>query len=139
MKEMEFIAPPDIIMGDTPKYSEPANKSSGNFLTGMPVAAGSASGTARLIHHPDEGSRLQPGDVMVAPSTDPGWTPLFLKASAVIMETGGFLSHGAIVAREYGIPAVVNIPGVMRAIPEGRQVEVDGDEGRVVRAWLTKA
>lgn len=48
---------------------------------------------------------------MVAPSTDPGWTPLFLKAGAVVMETGGFLSHGAIVAREYGIPAVVNIPG----------------------------
>jgi rifampicin phosphotransferase len=68
---------------------------------------------------------------MVAPSTDPGWTPLFLKASAVIMETGGFLSHGAIVAREYGIPAVVNIPGVMRVIKEGRKVDVDGDEGEI--------
>lgn len=132
MREMESIAPPDIIMGDTPKYSEPATRSSGNFLAGMPVAAGRATGTARLIRHPDEGSRLQPGDVMVAPSTDPGWTPLFLKASAVIMETGGFLSHGAIVAREYGIPAVVNIPGVMQVIKKGMQVEVDGDEGRIV-------
>lgn len=131
MKEMESIAPPDIIMGDTPKYSEPATRSSGNFLAGVPVSSGRVSGTARLIRHPDEGSRLQPGDVMVAPSTDPGWTPLFLKASAVIMETGGFLSHGAIVAREYGIPAVVNIPGVMQVINEGMQVEVDGDEGRV--------
>lgn len=131
MSEMEAIAPPDIIMGDTPKYSEPALRSSDNFLTGVPVAAGRASGTARLIRHPDEGSRLQPGDVMVAPSTDPGWTPLFLKASAVIMETGGFLSHGAIVAREYGIPAVVNIPGVMRVIKEGWKVDVDGDEGKI--------
>lgn len=128
---MEAIAPPDIIMGDTPKYSEPATKSSGSFLAGMPVAAGRASGIARLISHPDEGRRLQPGDVMVAPSTDPGWTPLFLKASAVIMETGGFLSHGAIVAREYGIPAVVNIPGVMQVIKEGMNVDVDGDEGKV--------
>ena len=131
MREMEAIAPPDIILGDTPKYSEPAAKSSGNFLVGMPVAAGKASGIARLISHPDQGSRLQPGDIMVAPSTDPGWTPLFLKASAVIMETGGFLSHGAIVAREYGIPAVVNIPGVMRVIQEGMNVDVDGDEGKV--------
>ncbi|MDR3585859.1 MAG: PEP-utilizing enzyme, partial [Desulfosporosinus sp.] len=131
MSEMAAIAPPDIIMGDTPKYSEPAARTSGNCLVGVPVAAGRASGTARLIRHPDEGSRLQPGDVMVAPSTDPGWTPLFLKASAVIMETGGFLSHGAIVAREYGIPAVVNIPGVMRVIKEGWKVDVDGDEGKV--------
>ncbi|MHB8076570.1 PEP/pyruvate-binding domain-containing protein [Desulfosporosinus fructosivorans] len=135
MKEMESIAPPDIIMGDTPKYSEPATRSSGSILTGMPVAAGRASGTARLIRHPDEGSQLQPGDVMVAPSTDPGWTPLFLKASAIIMETGGFLSHGAIVAREYGVPAVVNIPGVMQVIKEGMQVEVDGDEGRIVLVY----
>jgi pyruvate,water dikinase len=80
MSEMESIAPPDIIMGDTPKYSEPVPMSSGNFLVGVPVAAGRAYGTARLICHPDEGSRLQPGDVMVAPSTNPAWTPLFLFA-----------------------------------------------------------
>ena len=131
MREMESIAPPDIIMGDTPKYSEPATRSSGNCLIGVPVAAGRASGTARLIRHPDEGSKLQPGDVMVAPSTDPGWTPLFLKASAVIMETGGFLSHGAIVAREYGIPAVVNIPGVLKIIKDSQLITVNGDEGKV--------
>lgn len=108
MKEMESISPPDIIFGETPKFTEPVTRISGNCLEGVPVAAGKASGTARLIHHPDEGSRLQPGDILVAPSTDPGWTPLFLKAGAVVMETGGFLSHGAIVAREYGVPAVVN-------------------------------
>lgn len=95
------------------------------------LAAGKASGTARLINHPGEGNRLQPGDVLVAPSADPGWTPLFLKAGAVVMETGGFLSHGAIVAREYGVPAVVNVPGVMRVIQDGRKVVVDGDEGKI--------
>ncbi|GAB6181232.1 hypothetical protein JCM14036_25510 [Desulfotomaculum defluvii] len=97
----------------------------------MPVAAGKASGVARLIFHPNEGSKLQPGDILIAPSADPGWTPLFLKAGAVVMETGGFLSHGAIVAREYGIPAVVNIPGVMSIIKNGVKVVVDGDEGKV--------
>lgn len=130
-KEMESITPPDVILGETPKFSEPVTRTSGNCLAGVPVATGKASGMARLINHPGEGSRLQPGDVMVAPSTDPGWTPLFLKAGALVMETGGFLSHGAIVAREYGIPAVVNIPGVMRAIKEGGKVVVDGDEGKV--------
>jgi pyruvate,water dikinase len=71
---------------------------------------------------------------MVAPSTDPGWTPLFLKAGAVVMETGGFLSHGAIVAREYGIPAVVNIPGVMAILKEGQTIVVDGDSGKIFLA-----
>ena len=71
--------------------------------------------------------------MLVAPSTDPGWTPLFLRASAVVMEVGGYLSHGAIVAREYGIPAVVNIPGLLTAIHDGDRLVVDGDRGRVIR------
>lgn len=131
MREMEALSPPDVIFGDTPNFSEPAAPTSGNFLTAMPVAAGKASGAVRLINHPDQGSRLQPGEVMVAPSTDPGWTPLFLKAGGLVMETGGFLSHGAIVAREYGIPAVTNIPGVMGILKEGQIVVIDGDEGKV--------
>jgi pyruvate,water dikinase len=75
---------------------------------------------------------LQNGEVLVAPSTDPGWTPLFLRASAVVMETGGYLSHGAIVAREYGIPAVVNIPGLLDRVRDGQHLLVDGDAGKVI-------
>lgn len=131
MREMESMAPPDVIYGETPKFTEPASLVSSNYLAGVPVAAGKASGSVRLISHPDEGGRLQPGEVMVAPSTDPGWTPLFLKAGAVVMETGGFLSHGAIVAREYGIPAVVNIPGVMSILKAGQTIVVDGDNGKI--------
>lgn len=130
-KKMELLAPPDIIYGETPKFTEPVIESSSNCITGIPVAAGKASGLVRLINNPNEGGRLQPGEVMVAPSTDPGWTPLFLKAGAVVMETGGFLSHGAIVAREYGIPAVANISGVMSILKDGQEVLVDGDNGRV--------
>lgn len=130
-KKMELLAPPDIIYGETPKFTEPVIESSSNCITGIPVAAGKASGLVRLISNPNEGGRLQPGEVMVAPSTDPGWTPLFLKAGAVVMETGGFLSHGAIVAREYGIPAVANISGVMSILKDGQEVLVDGDNGRV--------
>ncbi len=134
MREMELLASPDVIFGETPKFMEPVTGVSSNCLLGVPVAAGKASGSVRLINHPDQGGRLQPGEVMVAPSTDPGWTPLFLKAGAVVMETGGFLSHGAIVAREYGIPAVVNIPGVMGILKEGQTIVVDGDNGKIFLA-----
>ncbi|AGL00555.1 PEP/pyruvate-binding domain-containing protein [Desulfoscipio gibsoniae] len=131
MNKMESISPPDIIFGETPRYTEPVTLNLDSGLQGVAVAAGKASGAACLINHPAEGTELQPGDVLVAPSTDPAWTPLFLKACAVVMETGGFMSHGAIVAREYGIPAVVNIPGIMKVIKDGQKITVDGDEGRV--------
>ncbi|KUK53367.1 MAG: Phosphoenolpyruvate synthase/pyruvate phosphate dikinase [Desulfotomaculum sp. 46_296] len=127
----EALAPPDVILGKEPIFAEPVVQDSGNYLQGVATAAGKASGIARLIRHPGEGNRLQPGDILVAPSTDPGWTPLFLKACAVVMETGGYLSHGSIVAREFGFPAVVNVPGVMKVIKESQKIIVDGDEGKV--------
>ncbi|MDF9409989.1 PEP-utilizing enzyme [Pelotomaculum isophthalicicum JI] len=130
-REKESLMPPDVILGEEPVYSEPAALSSGDSLPGVGAAAGKASGVARLIRHPGEGNKLQPGDVLVAPSTDPGWTPLFLRACAVVMETGGYLSHGSIVAREYGVPAVVNVQGAMKVIEEGQNIVVDGDEGKV--------
>ncbi len=130
-KEMERLPAPDVIINEAPEFAEAVIGSAGNALTGLGVAAGKASGTARFIHHPGEGDKLQNEEVLVAPSTDPGWTPLFLKASAIVMETGGFLSHGAIVAREYGIPAVVNIPGVRKMIKDSQLITVDGDEGKV--------
>ena len=130
-KEMEALSPPDLIIGDVPKFVEPMPLTSSNAISGVGVAAGNASGQARLIYHPNEGEKLRGGDVLVTPSTDPGWTPLFLRACAIVMETGGFMSHGAIVAREYGIPAVVNIPGVMKLIKNGQIISVNGDEGKV--------
>jgi pyruvate,water dikinase len=102
--------------------------------TGIAVSPGTASGAARILYTPTAAARLRQGDVLVAPSTDPGWTPLFLRASAIVVETGGFLSHGAIVAREYGIPAVANIPGILNALRDGECIAVDGSKGCVVRA-----
>ncbi|CQR74949.1 Chondramide synthase cmdD [Sporomusa ovata DSM 2662] len=131
-KANEKLIPPDLIQGDKVTHSQPAIIPAGNYLEGVGAAAGKATGTARLINHPGEGNKLQPGEVLVTPSTDPGWTPLFLKACAVIMETGGYISHGAIIAREYGIPTVINVPGVMKVIQDGQIVTVDGDEGRVI-------
>jgi pyruvate,water dikinase len=101
--------------------------------SGISVSPGAASGAARIVHTPTDAAHLRQGDILVAPSTDPGWTPLFLRASAIVMETGGFLSHGAIVAREYGIPAVANIPGILNALQDGERITVDGSAGRVIR------
>jgi pyruvate,water dikinase len=100
---------------------------------GVPAAPGRGTGTACVLCSPLEGRRLRRGDVLVAPSTDPGWTPLFLRACAVVMETGGYISHGAIVAREYGLPAVVNLPGILQHIADGDRLVVDGDTGEVIR------
>ena len=100
---------------------------------GTAVGAGLAAGPVRVIRRPEDGGRLAAGDILVAPSTDPAWTPLFLKAGGLVMETGGYLSHGAIVAREFGIPAVVNLPGILAALADGEPLEVDGGRGTVRR------
>ena len=100
---------------------------------GIATSAGKATAIARVVRSPEEGGEFGQGEILVAPNTHPGWTPLFLRASAVVMETGGYLSHGAIVAREYGLPAVVNIAGLLRQVSSGERLTVDGDEGTVAR------
>ena len=105
----------------------------GDAWTGIAAAPGTAEGVACVLRTPHDGSRMRRHDVLVAPSTDPGWTPLFLRASAVVMETGGYLSHGAVVAREFALPAVVNVRDAMRTIADGDRLRVDGDAGRVIR------
>lgn len=129
--ELEILAPPDYLEEDSPHRSAPEWTRDGRTLAGLGVAAGRAAGPARLVRSPGEGGRLLEGDVLVAPATDPAWTPLFLRASALVMETGGIISHGAIVAREYGIPAVINVPGVLQVVADGSPVLVDGDAGTV--------
>jgi rifampicin phosphotransferase len=138
-------APPDVIVEDPSGSVSPAGSSGADHprsrsrrsgrrtrLIGLGVSAGRTEGPACVLHHPAEGRRLRPGDVLIAPSTDPAWTPLFLRASAVVAEVGGYLSHGAIVAREYGLPAVANIPGLLQAVRDGSRLSVDGDTGEVV-------
>jgi pyruvate,water dikinase len=111
--------------------AEAALVSAGEGLRGSPASPGVISGTARVILSP-AGARLEPGEILIAPSTDPGWTPLFLTAGALVMEMGGMMSHGAVVAREYGIPAVVGVAGATDQITTGQRVTVDGSAGTVV-------
>jgi pyruvate,water dikinase len=99
-------------------------------IRGTPASPGTAHGVAHVMFSP-AGARLEPGEVLVAPATDPGWTPLFLTASALVMEMGGMMSHGAVVAREYGIPAVVGVPDATTRIATGERIVVDGSAGTV--------
>jgi pyruvate,water dikinase len=99
-------------------------------LAGIAASAGTVEGRARIVRdltHAD----LEPGDILVTAFTDPGWTPVFLSASGVVTEVGGAMTHGAVVAREYGLPAVVGVEGATRLIRDGRRVLVDGTAGYV--------
>jgi pyruvate,water dikinase len=100
-------------------------------LRGTPASGGMVTQDARVILEPRD-AHLEPGEILVAPSTDPGWTPLFLTAGGLVMEMGGPMSHGAIVAREYGIPAVVGVPDATERIETGQQITVDGTTGEVI-------
>ena len=102
-----------------------------NVLLGNGGSAGLARGPARVLQNLSEADRLKPGDVLVARTTMPAWTPLFAVASAIVVETGGILSHAAVTAREYRIPAVLAVNGAARLIRDGQLLEVDGEEGTV--------
>ena len=122
----------DVIYSDTlNQIGDPIPVEVQNEMKGTGISAGVAHGIAQILTDPTEASIDQKNYVLVCPSTDPGWTPLFLRASALIMERGGVLSHGAIVAREYGIPAVACIPMATKRIKPGQMVRVDGTYGIV--------
>jgi len=119
--------------GTEPVLEAAPATSAGQVLRGTPASPGRVTAAARVILDPHT-AQLARGEILVAPSTDPGWTPLFLTAGGLVMEMGGAMSHGAIVAREYGIPAVVGVAGATERIQTGRSVTVDGTAGTVTFA-----
>ncbi|RIK41846.1 MAG: hypothetical protein DCC58_11910 [Chloroflexi bacterium] len=100
-------------------------------LRGAAGSAGSVRGVARVVRSLADAQRLQPGEILVTETTAPAWTPLFASAAAVVTDTGGVLSHCAVVAREYMIPAVVGTAMATAVIPDGATIEVDGAAGVV--------
>ncbi|MEH7504171.1 phosphoenolpyruvate synthase [Neobacillus drentensis] len=99
-------------------------------LIGTPVSPGVTEGFAKVVLSPEQGN-LKPGEVLIAPFTDPGWTTLFNSAQALVMEVGGLMTHGAVVAREYGIPAVAGVDEATKKIKDGQYIRVDGTHGYV--------
>lgn len=128
---LSLEVPTVLFSDDLEALGRPAPIAAEAELPGTAVSVGVYEGPALVLEEPCPADSLSEGFVLVCPSTDPAWVPLFLKAGALVMETGGVLSHGAIVARECGIPAVAGIPGVHRRLHTGQPLRVDGAAGRV--------
>lgn len=103
----------------------------GKTLSGLGISPGRITGTARVLHHWQELDKLKPGEILVTRATDPGWTFLFMTAGGLITELGSLLSHGAVVAREYKLPAVVNVADATRLVRDGQQITLDGFRGLI--------
>jgi phosphohistidine swiveling domain-containing protein len=127
------IRPPSVIKGrfDPDDYRPRAVDRHLRILKGLPVCPGVVTGKARVVINTSSKEKVRPGEILVAPFTDPGWTPYFMAAAGIVVDMGGVLSHGSIVAREYGIPAVVNVGPATQIIRTGQTLEVDGDQGIV--------
>jgi pyruvate,water dikinase len=126
--------PPDTIRDwETVRTAHtPTNRQYGpGPLSGIPISTGSVTGPVRLLHSPADWSKVNPGDIIVVPVIDPGLAPLFGIAGGLIAEMGGTLSHGAIIAREYGLPTVANVAGAMARLVEGQLVQLDAGAGRI--------
>jgi pyruvate,water dikinase len=139
LDHLQTLEPPFIINGPPPPVStwprrgagavEPARP--GDRLAGMPGCPGVYRGVARVVLDAADPGALEPGEILVAPHTDPAWTPLFVPAGAVVVDVGAALSHAIIVSRELGIPCVVSVTNATRRIADGMEIEVDGTAGTV--------
>jgi pyruvate,water dikinase len=124
---------PMVILSDGRAFygaSGPADPAQKGAISGNGVSPGIVEGKVRVVFSPHE-TALQPGEILVCPGTDPAWTPLFLAAGGLVMEVGGMMTHGAVVAREYGIPAVVGVERATSRLETGQRVRVDGGRGCV--------
>ena len=123
---------PDVIFSDSlDSIGAALSVDASDTYTGVGVSARMAKGQARVLLKPSDIQPFEQDYILVCPSTDPAWTPLFLHAAGLVMERGGLLSHGAVVAREYGVPAVANIPNATQNITDGQILQVDGNQGTV--------
>lgn len=125
---------PDTLARRPDRSAAPSASPPGDeCLTGLPISSGTAEGPIRLVATPEDARRVRPGDILLVPVIDPGLAPLLGLAAGLIADMGGTLSHGAIIAREYGLPAVANVAGATGRLKDGERVRVDADRGLVTR------
>jgi pyruvate,water dikinase len=128
----EKLTPPRVITSDgeivAGKYKR--ENLPAEAIVGLPVSTGVVEGRARVILTMEE-AELEEGDILVTSFTDPGWTPLFVSIKGLITEVGGLMTHGAVIAREYGLPAVVGVENATERIKDGQRIRVNGTEGYV--------
>lgn len=131
VREMQRKRIPRVLLSDGSAFYHAVssiNKDAKNTLSGSPVSSGVVEGSVRVVRDP-HGVQLIPGEILVCPATDPAWTPLFLAAGGLITEVGGMMTHGSVVAREYGIPAVVGVQDATLRLQDGQRIRVDGSSG----------
>jgi rifampicin phosphotransferase len=128
---LSLEVPPVLFSNDLDAIGRAAPLDGATLLEGIPLSAGVAEAPALVLESPQGVAAPAEGYILVCPSTDPAWVPLFVQAKGLVMETGGVLSHGAIVAREFGLPAVAGLPGVLRRVRTGQRLRVDGTRGTV--------
>jgi pyruvate,water dikinase len=126
------LVPPRVLTSDgeviTGSYQR--DDVPGGALVGLPVSAGTIEGRARVILDIARAD-LEPGDILVTTYTDPSWSPLFVTITALVTEVGGLMTHGAVIAREYGLPAVVGVENATRLVEDGQRIRVNGTDGYV--------
>ncbi|MFI6538008.1 rifamycin-inactivating phosphotransferase [Nonomuraea sp. NPDC050547] len=126
------LTPPRVLTSDGEAVTGTYRRDDvpGGALVGLPVSAGTVEGRARVILDMAQAD-LEPGDILVTAHTDPSWTPLFVAVAGLVTEVGGLMTHGAVIAREYGLPAVVSVVDATRLIPDGQRIRVHGSDGYV--------
>ena len=127
------LAAPDMIVGVAPPAGPQESSGSAGSLAGLPISPGYAEGPARLVRSPEDRAGVRMGDILIVPVIDPGLAPLFGLAAGVVAEMGGTLSHGAIIVREYGLPALANVAGAMGRLKNGERLSLDALRGEVRR------
>jgi pyruvate,water dikinase len=132
-RSYEKLTPPRVMTSDGEIISGRYNRENlpAGAIAGLPVSSGVVEGRARVILKMEDAD-LEEGDILVTVFTDPSWTPLFVSIKGLVTEVGGLMTHGAVIAREYGLPAVVGIENATRLIPDGQRIRVNGTEGYVV-------
>lgn len=115
----------EIIAGEYKRGNLPVEA-----IVGLPVSSGVIEGRARVILNMEDAA-LEDGDILVTPFTDPSWTPLFVSIKGLVTEVGGLMTHGAVIAREYGLPAVVGMENATKLIKDGQRIRVNGTDGYI--------
>ena len=131
-KTFEDTTPPKFLRGNREYNDAVFSLNESGILTGIPASHGRVSGPVRVLETVNQVPQVRHGEILIVPRTDPGWTPVFSKIAGVVTETGGLLSHGAVVSREFGIPAVTNISRACKLVTTGQMVTIDGYKGEVI-------